>query len=648
MAIAAMGSAAAIMAYQVALRATRDTLFLSNFHVRSLPLMVSAAAVLSIAVAFLATRAIVTLGPARFVPVAFLASALLTLAEWGLVLRQPGPGAVIVYLHVAVVTPVLLSGFWSIIYEEFDARSAKRSVGRIAAVGTLGGLAGGILAERLTAWAGPASTLPALALLQLWCAWSTKRLPPVSARPTAPETISAHEAGRRLVAIPYLRNLALLVLGSSVSATLLDFVFKAQTFDVARQSLDLMRVFSAFYAAVAVVTFIAQAFLSRVALERAGVAPTIGTLPGALVVGGTVAVLAPGPVSVALARGLGAALQGSLFRAGYDVLYTAIPAAEKRATKTLVDVGCDRLGDLLGSGIIALVLLASPGGSTRVLLGGCVLLAAATLLLVAQLRQGYVASLEQGLRQGVLDPTELRVTEMTTRTTLDRALLPLAPRTVEQLVDALFDPASDVRERSRIPRQLAVHSEPRVVDALTRGLGDARFDVRYACGRALVRLVVRERSLAVDRNLILGAVLKEADRERSVWASQRLLEHLHEAGEDELVDGFLRERAGRSLEHVFTLLSLVLPREPLRIAFRGLLVGDSMVRGTALEYLENVLPVAVRDALWPHLEPGRPPRRAGETPAAERARVLNDLLRSNASIEINLEELRRKHRDGVT
>lgn len=129
--------------------------------------MVSAAAVLSIAVAFLASRAIVTMGPARFVPFAFLGSALLTLAEWGLVLRQPGPGAVIVYLHVAVVTPVLLSGFWSIIYEEFDARSAKRSVGRIAAVGTLGGLAGGILAERLTAWAGPASTLPALALLQL-------------------------------------------------------------------------------------------------------------------------------------------------------------------------------------------------------------------------------------------------------------------------------------------------------------------------------------------------------------------------------------------------------------------------------------------------------------------------------------------------
>ena len=43
---AAMGSSAVSMAYQVASRATRDTLYLSNFHVSSLPSMVAASAVL--------------------------------------------------------------------------------------------------------------------------------------------------------------------------------------------------------------------------------------------------------------------------------------------------------------------------------------------------------------------------------------------------------------------------------------------------------------------------------------------------------------------------------------------------------------------------------------------------------------------------
>ncbi len=44
----------------------------------------------------------------------------------------------------------------------------------------------------------------------------------------------------------------------------------------------------------------------------------------------------------------------------------------------------------------------------------------------------------------------------------------------------------------------------------------------------------------------------------------------------------------QSLAHVFTLLSLVLPREPLQIAFRSLHADDRQLRGTALEYLEGV------------------------------------------------------------
>src|SRR5206468_1500166 len=145
------------------------------------------------------------------------ASALLTLAEWGLVMSRPDVGAIVVYLHVAALGPVLASGFWSMVSERFDPRSAKREIGRIAGVGTLGGLVGGLLAERLTAWVGVAGTLPALALAHAWCAWSTTRLPSVAgagARPKTEETLALREVGRRLRSTPYLRNLALLVLTS--------------------------------------------------------------------------------------------------------------------------------------------------------------------------------------------------------------------------------------------------------------------------------------------------------------------------------------------------------------------------------------------------------------------------------------------------
>ena len=55
------------------------------------------------------------------------------------------------------------------------------------------------------------------------------------------------------------------------------------------------------------------------------------------------------------------------------------------------------------------------------------------------------------------------------------------------------------------------------------------------------------------------------------------------------MDEFVKDRAGQSLAHVFTLLSLVLPTEPLQIAFRGLHTDDQNLQGTALEYLEGML-----------------------------------------------------------
>jgi hypothetical protein len=51
----------------------------------------------------------------------------------------------------------------------------------------------------------------------------------------------------------------------------------------------------------------------------------------------------------------------------------------------------------------------------------------------------------------------------------------------------------------------------------------------------------------------------------------------------------------------------VLPAEPLRVAFRGLHSDDQRLRGTALEYLESVLPRDVRDRLWQFLDNGATP-----------------------------------------
>jgi hypothetical protein len=106
------------------------------------------------------------------------------------------------------------------------------------------------------------------------------------------------------------------------------------------------------------------------------------------------------------------------------------------------------------------------------------------------------------------------------------------------------------------------------------------------------------------------------------------------------IDSFVRDRAGESLAHVFTLLSLVMPREPLQLAFRGLQTDDDHLRGTSLEYLDSVLPAPIRQRLWPFLE-HRPSRHA----VRPREEAIAALLRSHKSILLNLEELRRRTGD---
>ena len=695
----AMASVVVLVALQVALRATRDTLFLSHFPVSALPAMIAAGAVASIVVAIVATRALTAMGPPRFVPRAFVAGALVTLAAWALALVAPGPGAVLVYLHAAALGPVLLAGFWSLIGERLDPRSAKRALGRIAAVGTVGGLAGGLLAERIASQFGTLATLPVLAAGQAWCAWGTARLAgraPSLSPGAAAATIPDAASYRRLAATPYLRNLALLVFGGAVGAALLDFVFKAQVAGSAAGEADLMRSFATFYAVVALGTLALQALVAGPALERAGLARTMGLLPGFVVGGAAVAAIVPTPWTVGLLRGFEAMLRGSLHRAGYEVLFTPIPPAEKRATRLLIDVGCERLGDLAGALLLALVLVLVPGSPAPLLLVLAALLGAATLGVILRVQRGYIASLEAGLRAGALRLDPGMVQEKSTWLTLTGALgssdaralreearpgagprvpaapalpdvtdpdgareairllgddrlarrvvevlVPVAARHVELLVAALIDPRTEFAVRRRIPGLLVTAPGPRAADGLTQGLSDPRFEVRYRCGRALARVLEQGTGTWVDGDRVLAAVKREAELGRTVWESQRLLDQLDEPVADAFVDGLLRDRSGRSLEHVFTLLSLVLEHEPLKIAFRGLLSGDRIQRGIALEYLDAVLPPSVHAVLWAHLEPERAPRPA-HVAARDRGQVLADLLASSASIGIPAPELRRQ------
>ena len=178
-----------------------------------------------------------------------------------------------------------------------------------------------------------------------------------------------------------------------------------------------------------------------------------------------------------------------------------------------------------------------------------------------------------------------------------RALRKVAEERVGELIDALLDPNQPFAVRRRLARVFSVCVSQRAADGLLLGLDDLRFEVRFQCGRSLAAILEKNPRDPHRRASASSTVVRrEVAVGRPVWESHRLLDRVDEPDRRSFVDEFVKDRAGQSLAHVFTLLSLVLPAEPLQIAFRGLHTDDPNLRGTALEYLEGVLPPAIRDA----------------------------------------------------
>jgi hypothetical protein len=402
--------------------------------------------------------------------------------------------------------------------------------------------------------------------------------------------------------------------------------------------------------------------------------------------------------------------RGSLFKTGYEIFFTPIDPQDKRAAKSIIDVGFDRLGDAVGGAAIAGLLMLPFGDPSRRLLLAAVLCSVVALFAALRLSRGYIRTLEQSLVNRALDLDLSDAADLTTRTlilkTLQSTTLPRMPspeepsapagsavadpevqeilalrsRNVEQirqvlrdddglpatlvshvipllawdpvaddairalkgvaeervgeLTDALLDPNQAFAVRRRLARVFAVCVSQRAVDGVLLGLEDLRFEVRFHCGRSLAAIVERNAFVRVDMERVFTLVRRELAVGRPVWESQRLLD---EVDDSRFVDDFLKQRAGQSLAHVFTLLSLVLPTVPLQIAYRGLHTNDKALRGTALEYLEGVLPRDIRDRLWPVLgdEPAPP-----ASTAKDRSQILKELVSSNESIMLNLEGLR--------
>jgi AAA family ATP:ADP antiporter len=205
-----------------------------------------------------------------------------------------------------------------------------------------------------------------------------------------------------------------------------------------------------------------------------------------------------------------------------------------------------------------------------------------------------------------------------------RALGKIAPRIAGQLADTLLDTERPLRLRRRIPRVLSGCPHPRVVRALGDALQDAEFELRYRSGLALRELVRADARLKPASNVVLRAAEREVEASNAAWEARTAALRIESDGPD-VVSRQGTVLPDRALDHVFTLLGLAFDSDAIELSRRALSTSDSKLRGTALEYLEHVVPEPIRAGIWPYLQAGRPPR-----PVAVRAprEIVDDLKRS--------------------
>ena len=722
----AAATAATVIAQHVAASAARDAFFLANHPPSALPGAVVMSSILSVAVLPFLARMMARFGPAIVSPLAATMSALLLVVEWLISRRYPELAALAVFVHTTVIGSVLVSGFWSLFSERFDPHTARQLMGRVAGGAALGGAVGGLLVER----AGAAgielpNLLPMVAVVQLLAAAGSRSLAGGHSRTTHAGRTEPAESYSSLLASPYLRAIALLVILTAFVSTLTSFVLKAEAARTYLESGELLRFFARYYLGVGLLGLLLQIALSGVFLSRFGLGITIAALPAALGVVGLIAFATPMLWSLVLLRGLDEALTNSLYRSGYELLYTPVAPRTKRHFKTLADIGFDRVGKSLGSGLVALVLAFAPA-QVRVLLAVTVIGSVATVIVAVRLSRGYVTSLAQSLRSRAIslnvnvleeaitlrtmagagmsrdellaalsdraaapDPASIdfaggdagmwgtqtigrgprqrlgasddagaesaadtllkdvadlrsgvrdRIQRVLRRDAhVDRHLVPYVislvarddvyslavsalHRVVDtatgQIVDTLIDGSASPVIRRRLPQVLAGSGSPIAIAGLLQALDDSEFEVRFRSAGALMRSREAHPNFVIPRETALEAALREARRSTST--------------------------AQRRLELVLRILSLALDPEPLKLAQRAFQSDDPQLRGTALEYLETVLPAN----LLPELRPMFGARVAAPSARTRTAKELeSELLASSAAMSVDVASLRQKLRE---
>ncbi|HEX4459235.1 MAG TPA: MFS transporter [Polyangia bacterium] len=368
-----------LAAYYV-IRPLRDAMGLRG-AVKALPWLMMATLVAMALATPLFTALVERLPRRRFVPLVYHGFAL-QLVAFAWLLGAHGHGAPAwaaraFFIWTSVFNLFAVSVFWGFMADRFTPAAAARRYGLVALGGTLGAIAGALVATTLTRAIGP-TRLPLVAALLLEAAvFCFFRVDDGQATRTRSRSRNPVAFVAALLRSPLLLCLAGYLLLYTVTSTFAyleqaRLVQAAVAGETARTTL-----FARMDLWVNIASIALQALATRWFLARLGVTTTLLVLPALTLVGFVALALRP---SLALIVGFQVARRTTDYfaaRPARELCYVVADRDDKYAAKSFIDTFVYRGGDALGAGAFGLVGTVAP----MVALPLCALWLAVALLL---------------------------------------------------------------------------------------------------------------------------------------------------------------------------------------------------------------------------------------------------------------------------
>ncbi len=372
----------AITASHALLETARDALFLASISPTKLPWVYLLIAVLS-GLAVPAQKSLPT--ALRALPLTIGGASAVAFTLWLALPAIGSAGLYALYVLSSVAVTLILLEFWLSVGDTFDARQAKRLYGFIGVGSVAGAVTGfaaaGLLAEvtqprhLILAAAGVLASASALA-------W---RRPLGGGNRTERDesTVPIVVAFQR----PYVRHVTALLVVSTITLTVADYLFKAAIADAVDPS-ELASTLAWLYLGLNIVSLTLQALLVQRIVQRVGVVRALLPLPILLGFGGVAVALGFGVAGAISLKASDGALKHTLNKTATELLFVPMPSRVRASIKGFVDTIGHRGAQAAGSiAILAALALGASSQSLAIPLG---LLAVLWLVIAGRLTRPYV------------------------------------------------------------------------------------------------------------------------------------------------------------------------------------------------------------------------------------------------------------------